>query len=39
VGEGLMKEAATAEINAGGRLRWVATAASELGSRDPAVSN
>jgi hypothetical protein len=34
-----MKEAAAAEINAGGRLRWVATAASEMGAGDPAISN
>jgi hypothetical protein len=39
VGEDLMEEAAEAEINAGGRLRWVATAASEWGTGDPAVSN
>jgi hypothetical protein len=39
VGEESMKETAAAEINAGGRLRWVATATSELGARDPAVSN
>jgi hypothetical protein len=39
VGEESMKEAAAEEINAGGRLRWVATAASELGARDPVVSN
>jgi hypothetical protein len=34
-----MKEAAAAEINTGGRLRWVATATSELGARDAEVSN
>jgi hypothetical protein len=34
-----MKEAAAAEINAGGRLRWVATVASELGVGDPEISN
>jgi hypothetical protein len=34
-----MEEAAAAEINASGRLRWVATAASEWGTGDPAVSN
>jgi hypothetical protein len=39
VGEESMEKAATTEINAGGRLRWVATAANELGARDPAVSN
>jgi hypothetical protein len=39
VSEELMEEAAAVEINAGGRLRWVATAASGLGARDPAVSN
>jgi hypothetical protein len=39
MGEELMEEAAAAEINAGGRLQWVATAASGLGARDPAVSN
>jgi hypothetical protein len=39
VGEGSMKETAAAEINVGGRLRWVATATSELGARDPVVSN
>jgi hypothetical protein len=39
VGEESMKEMAAAEINVGGRLRWVAMATSELGARDPAVSN
>jgi hypothetical protein len=39
VGKESMKVAAAAEINAGGRLRWVATAASELGVRGPAGSN
>jgi hypothetical protein len=39
LGEESMKEAAAAEINAGGRLRWVAMATSEMGARDPAVSN
>jgi hypothetical protein len=35
-----MKEvAAAAEINTGARLRWVATVTSELGARDPVVSN
>jgi hypothetical protein len=33
-----MKETAAAEINVGGRLRWVATAMNEMGARDPAVS-
>jgi hypothetical protein len=31
VGEESMKETAAAEINVGGRLRWVATATNELG--------
>jgi hypothetical protein len=39
VGEELMKETAAAEINVGGRLRWMASATSELGARDPTVSN
>jgi hypothetical protein len=39
VGEESMKEAAAAKINVGGRLQWMATATSELGARDPAVSN
>jgi hypothetical protein len=39
VGEESMKEVAAAEINAGGWLRWVVTATSEMGARDPAVSN
>jgi hypothetical protein len=39
VGEESMKETAAAEINIGGRLRWVATATIILGARDPAVSN
>jgi actin-like ATPase involved in cell morphogenesis len=39
VGEEPMKETAVAEINVGGRLRWVATATNDLGTRDPAVSN
>jgi hypothetical protein len=39
VGEEPMKETAVAEINVGGRLRWVATATNDLGARDPAVSN
>jgi hypothetical protein len=34
-----MEEVAAAEINAGGRLQWVATAASGLGARDPVISN
>jgi hypothetical protein len=34
-----MEEAAAEEINAGGWLRWVATAASEWSTGDPAVSN
>jgi hypothetical protein len=34
-----MNETAAAEINVDGQLRWVATATSELGGRDPAVSN
>jgi hypothetical protein len=34
-----MKETAAAEINAGGRLRWVVKATIDLGARDPAVSN
>jgi hypothetical protein len=39
VGEETMKETAAAEINVGGRLRWVVTATIDLGARDPAVSN
>jgi hypothetical protein len=39
VGEESMKETAAAEINVGSRLQWVATATSELGGRDPTVSN
>jgi actin-like ATPase involved in cell morphogenesis len=39
VGEEPMKETAVAEINVGGRLRWVATATNDWGARDPAVSN
>jgi hypothetical protein len=34
-----MKEMEAAEINVGGRLRWVATATNDLGARDLAVSN
>jgi hypothetical protein len=34
-----MKETAATKINVGGWLRWVATATSELGARDLAISN
>jgi hypothetical protein len=39
VGEETMKETTAAEINVGGRLRWVVAAMINLGARDPAVSN